>query len=107
MQPLQLHKKGPHLNTLEKFHINVESKANNHLNDDQIITTNAIFDTLARSRLPKPPRPFPSDPSHRSHKALETQPRSNQKASTTATTVRKTGSTHAEIKVPYTEYNAI
>ena len=53
MQPLQFYKKGPHLNTLEKFHIYTESKANNHRNDDHTITTNAIFDTLARSRLPK------------------------------------------------------
>jgi len=55
MQPLQLHKKGPHLNTLEKFHIYTESKANNHLNDDHTITTNAIFDTLAH----QPPAQIP------------------------------------------------
>jgi hypothetical protein len=48
MQPLQLHKKGPHLNTLEKFHIYTEFRANNHLNDEHFITTNAIFDTLCQ-----------------------------------------------------------
>ena len=60
MQPLQYHKKGPHLNTLEKFYIHTEFKANNHLNDEHTITTNAIFDTLARSSLPKPPHTAPT-----------------------------------------------
>jgi len=48
MQPLQLHKRGPHLNTLEKFHIYTEFRANNHLNDEHSITTNAIFNTLCQ-----------------------------------------------------------
>jgi len=41
-----------HLNTLERFHIHTEFTANNHLNDDQTIIPNVIFDTLAESKLP-------------------------------------------------------
>jgi hypothetical protein len=39
-------KKGLHLNTLERFHIHTEAAANNHLNDDNTISANKIFDTI-------------------------------------------------------------
>jgi len=52
MQLLHYHRKGNHLNTLERFHTHTEFTANNHLNDDQTIIPNAIFDTLAKSKLP-------------------------------------------------------
>jgi hypothetical protein len=52
MQILQCHKKGPHLNTIERFHIHVESKANNHLNDDHTTFQNAIFDVLLKNHYP-------------------------------------------------------
>ena len=46
MQVLQRHKKGPHLNTIERFHVRAESITNNHLNDNHTIFPNAIFDVL-------------------------------------------------------------
>jgi hypothetical protein len=51
MQILQCHKKGAHLNTIERYHIYTEAKANNHLNDDHTIFPNAIFDTLSKHKL--------------------------------------------------------
>jgi hypothetical protein len=48
MHILQHHNKGPHLNTIEKFHIHMESLTNNHLNDDRAIFPNPIFDVLSR-----------------------------------------------------------
>ena len=52
MQVLHCHKKGPHLNTIERFHIHAESIANNHLNDDHTLFLNAIFDILLRTNRP-------------------------------------------------------
>jgi len=52
MQILHYHRKGPHLNTLERFHIYTEFAANNHLNDNHTVLPNAIFDTLARTKPP-------------------------------------------------------
>jgi hypothetical protein len=46
MQILEFHRKGAHLNTLERFHIHAEHKINNHLNDEHTIVPNAIFYTL-------------------------------------------------------------
>jgi len=46
MDILQVHKKGPHLNTLERFHIHKETASHNHLNDEHTITPNRIFDTI-------------------------------------------------------------
>jgi hypothetical protein len=47
MQILQNQKKGAHLNTIEKYHIYTEAKADNHLNDEHTIFPNAIFDILS------------------------------------------------------------
>ena len=57
MQILHYHKKGPHLNTLEKFHIHTEAQNQNqnHLNDDNTIFPNPIFDALTQPTLPTPP----------------------------------------------------
>jgi hypothetical protein len=49
MQILQCHKKGAHLNTIERYHIYTEAKANNHLNDGHTIFPNTIFDTLSKT----------------------------------------------------------
>jgi hypothetical protein len=47
MQILYVHRKGPHLNTAERFYIHKEAAQNNHLNDEHTIT-NKIFDTILR-----------------------------------------------------------
>ena len=52
MQILQYHKKGAHMNTIERFHIHAEYTANNHLNDEHTIFPNAIFDTLLKTHQP-------------------------------------------------------
>jgi hypothetical protein len=52
MEILHLQNKGTHLNTLEKFYIYAEHKKQNHLNDDQTIFPNKIFDTLINQTLP-------------------------------------------------------
>ena len=46
------HKKGVHLNTIDKFYIHTESVKINHLNDPQIIYPNPIFDTLLKTVRP-------------------------------------------------------
>jgi hypothetical protein len=48
MQILQYQKKGPHLNTIERFYIHVEAASNNHLNDRHTIFPNRIFDTILK-----------------------------------------------------------
>jgi hypothetical protein len=45
MHILQFHKKGPHLNTIEWFHIYEEATSHNHLNGEHMITPDRIFDT--------------------------------------------------------------
>ena len=50
MEIIQVQKKGPHLNTIERFHIHKEFTENNHLSDPQTILPNAIFDTLLKTR---------------------------------------------------------
>jgi len=49
MQIVHCHRKGAHLNTIERFHIHTEFAANNHLNDPQTIFSNAIFNTLTKA----------------------------------------------------------
>jgi len=49
MQILHYYKKGPHVNTLERFHIHTEFAANNHLNENRTVYLNEIFDTLAKT----------------------------------------------------------
>ena len=46
MEVLQFHKKGTHLNTIERFYIHKESMNNNHLNEEYTETTNQIFNTI-------------------------------------------------------------
>jgi len=46
MQILTHHRKGPHLNTLERFHIYAEYITNSHTNDNQTIFLNKLFDVL-------------------------------------------------------------
>jgi hypothetical protein len=52
MEIVHCHKKGAHLNTVEKFHIHTESTKNNHLNDPQTILPNAVFNTLIKTDKP-------------------------------------------------------
>jgi hypothetical protein len=46
-------KKGPMMNTLEKFHVYKETRKNNQLNDRSTVTPNAIFDTILRNSRDK------------------------------------------------------
>ena len=57
MQIIRHHKKGPHLNTLERFHIYAEYVTNNHINDNQTLFPYRLFHILlkAHSREQKPP----------------------------------------------------
>ena len=48
-------KKGTHLNTIEIFYIHKEQAAGKHLNDEQSIFPNKIFDTLIKPIQPLPP----------------------------------------------------
>jgi hypothetical protein len=52
MQILHYGKKGAHLNTLERFQIHTEFAANNHLNENQTVYPNAIFNTLIKTHRP-------------------------------------------------------
>jgi transposase-like protein len=52
MQILHSHKKGPHLNTIERFHIHAQSIANNHLHDNHTIFPNAVCDILLKTHHP-------------------------------------------------------
>ena len=48
MQVLQYHKKGAHLNTIERYYIHAEYAAN-HLNDSHTVFPNAVFDTILKT----------------------------------------------------------
>jgi hypothetical protein len=60
MQILILHKKGPHLNTLERFYIHAEYISNNHINDNQTIFPKRIFDILLKDHSQNNPPPTSS-----------------------------------------------
>ena len=49
MQILRYQKKSAHLNTVERYYIHTEFTANNHLNDDQNIFPNPIFDAILKT----------------------------------------------------------
>ena len=53
MQVLHRRKKGPHVNTIERFHIHTKSITNNHLNDDHTIFPNAICNVLLKTHHPQ------------------------------------------------------
>ena len=46
MQILYYQKKGPHLNTIERFYNHKEAAIENQLNDKQTIFPNKIFDAI-------------------------------------------------------------
>jgi hypothetical protein len=46
MQILYYQKKGPHLNTIERFYIHKEAANDNQFNDAQKIFRNKIFDAI-------------------------------------------------------------
>jgi hypothetical protein len=52
MQIVHYHRKGAHLNTIERSHIHTEFAANNHLIDSQTIFPNAIFNILSKPHQP-------------------------------------------------------
>jgi hypothetical protein len=56
MQILQFQKKGPQLNTIERFQIHNEAAAKNHLNDEHTVTPNRIFDAILNKTTS--PNPF-------------------------------------------------
>jgi len=77
MEIIHCHKKGAHLNTIEKFHIHTEFAKKNHLNDPQTVLSNAIFDTLIKARptikpsycpTPNPPYSTVDIPKHPNRK---------------------------------------
>jgi len=43
---------------IERFHIHTEFSTNNHLNDNQAVFPNAVFDTLLEAHHQSPP-PYP------------------------------------------------
>ena len=49
MQVIHYQKKSVHLNTLERYHIHTEFAANNHLNNNQNIFPNPIFDAILQT----------------------------------------------------------
>jgi hypothetical protein len=49
MEILQYQKKGAHLNIIERYCIYAEYATDNHLNDNQNIFLNAIFDALLQT----------------------------------------------------------
>jgi hypothetical protein len=55
MQILHVQKKGPHLNTAERFFIHKEAASGSHLNDEHTIAHNKIFDTILRDFSTGPP----------------------------------------------------
>jgi hypothetical protein len=52
MQVLQRHRKGAHLNTIERYYIYAEITKNNHLNNEHNISPNKIFDALLEPHQP-------------------------------------------------------
>jgi hypothetical protein len=52
MQVLHYRKKGPHLNTTERFYIHVEAASNTHLNDSHTAFPNRLFDTILKTYHP-------------------------------------------------------
>ena len=52
MQILQHREKGTHLNTIERFFIYAEFSKNHHLNDEQSISPNKIFDAMLKLHQP-------------------------------------------------------
>jgi hypothetical protein len=65
MQVLHHHKKGAHLNTIERFYIHANYVASNNLNDYHSLFPNIIFDTLLKTHRqypPPPPTPYPPHP---------------------------------------------
>jgi hypothetical protein len=52
MQILKHQRKGPHLNTLERFYIHKEANRDNHLNDDHTFLPNKIFEAIQKITTP-------------------------------------------------------
>jgi len=56
MSVLHTTKKGPMMNTLERFYIYQATKTNTQLNDKSTVTPNPIFDTILQYSKEKTPR---------------------------------------------------
>ena len=52
VQILQLHNKGAHLDTIERYYIYEEFTKNIHLNDEHAISPNKVFETLFKPDQP-------------------------------------------------------
>ena len=73
MQILHHHKKGKHLNTIERYYIHAEHATNNHSNDEHTIFPNKIFDTLLKTYHPQT-RPLPDTPTQDTTSSYEIRP---------------------------------
>jgi hypothetical protein len=62
IQVLQHHRKGPHLNTLERFHTYAEYITHSHRNDNRTIYPNKIFDVLLKPDHSRAQPPTHSSP---------------------------------------------
>jgi hypothetical protein len=67
MQLLYHHSKGPHRNTMEKFHIYAEYTDRSHLNDEHTIFPNKIFYSLMKPGSLKTQHSAPTPPTSHSH----------------------------------------
>jgi hypothetical protein len=52
MQILKHQRKGPHLNTMERFYIHKEATRDNHLNDDHTVLPNKICEAIQKITTP-------------------------------------------------------
>jgi len=57
MQILEYQNKGNHLNTIERFYIYTDFTKNNHLNDENNISPNRIFDALTKTPIAQTKNP--------------------------------------------------
>jgi hypothetical protein len=87
MSILKKQRKGPHLNTLERFYIHKEAALNKHLNDQNTITPNKFFDTILKMQ---PPTTTTTKPFKNSYNPSPNLPTANRKP--TASTLTQTAS---------------
>jgi hypothetical protein len=93
MQMLHYHRKGAHPNKIEKFYIHAEFTANNHLNDNQTIFPNTIFDTLLNTHRSYPPT-LPSHPTTRQQRQKTKQRPLHPHEKTHIATLREVTNAH-------------
>jgi len=77
MQILQYREKGTHLNTIERFFIYEEFSKNNHLNDEQSISPNKIFDALLKPLTTIKKNPYTPHPLNLQYPSLSLRGQTN------------------------------